>query len=200
MIQSTDHMKLKKKDNWYWRDGSAIKSTGCSSKGPKFKSQQPHGGSQPSVMGSDALFWCVKDSAVIYRKEGRKEGRKERRKEGRKEGRKGNQSVDASVLLRRGNKNIYRRKYWDKVSSRDWRKGHLRIQAIYIEPPNPDKIADAKRCMLTGALCSCLLRGSARAWQIQRQMLKAYHWTENGVPIGGVRKRIEGDEGTQYKV
>jgi hypothetical protein len=22
-------------------------------------SQQPHGGSQPSVMGSDALFWCV---------------------------------------------------------------------------------------------------------------------------------------------
>ena len=23
----------------------------------KFNSQQPHGGSQPSVMGSDALFW-----------------------------------------------------------------------------------------------------------------------------------------------
>jgi hypothetical protein len=28
-------------------------------KGPEFNSQQPHGGSQPSVMGSDALFWCV---------------------------------------------------------------------------------------------------------------------------------------------
>ena len=27
--------------------------------GPEFKSQQPHGGSQPSVMGSDALFWGV---------------------------------------------------------------------------------------------------------------------------------------------
>jgi hypothetical protein len=27
--------------------------------GPEFNSQQPHGGSQPSVMGSDALFWCV---------------------------------------------------------------------------------------------------------------------------------------------
>jgi hypothetical protein len=26
---------------------------------PEFKSQQPHGGSQPSVMRSDALFWCV---------------------------------------------------------------------------------------------------------------------------------------------
>jgi hypothetical protein len=28
-------------------------------KGPEFKSQQPHGGSQPSVMGTDALFWYV---------------------------------------------------------------------------------------------------------------------------------------------
>jgi hypothetical protein len=26
---------------------------------PKFKSQQPHGGSQPSVTKSDALFWSV---------------------------------------------------------------------------------------------------------------------------------------------
>jgi hypothetical protein len=31
-----------------WRDGSADKSTNCSSKGPEFKSHQPHGGSQPS--------------------------------------------------------------------------------------------------------------------------------------------------------
>jgi hypothetical protein len=36
-----------------------LKSTDCSSKGPKFKSQQPHGGSQPSVTKSDALFWSV---------------------------------------------------------------------------------------------------------------------------------------------
>jgi hypothetical protein len=42
-----------------WRDGSTVKSTNCSSRGPEFNSQQPHGGSQPSVMGSDALFWCV---------------------------------------------------------------------------------------------------------------------------------------------
>jgi hypothetical protein len=41
------------------RDGSAVKSTDCSSRGPEFNSQQPHGGSQPSVMESDALFWCV---------------------------------------------------------------------------------------------------------------------------------------------
>jgi hypothetical protein len=28
-------------------------------RGPEFNSQQPHGGTQPSIMGSDALFWCV---------------------------------------------------------------------------------------------------------------------------------------------
>jgi hypothetical protein len=34
-----------------------VKSADSSSRGPNFKSQQPHGGSQPSVMGSDALCW-----------------------------------------------------------------------------------------------------------------------------------------------
>jgi hypothetical protein len=43
-----------------WRDGSAVKSTDCSSEHPEFKSQGPQGGSQPSiVVRSDALFWCV---------------------------------------------------------------------------------------------------------------------------------------------
>jgi hypothetical protein len=51
-----------------WRDGSAVKSTDCSSRGPEFKSQQLHGGSQPFVMRSDALFWCVSDSTLTYRK------------------------------------------------------------------------------------------------------------------------------------
>jgi hypothetical protein len=36
-----------------WRDDSAVQS---SFRGPEFNSQQPHGGSQPSVMGSDAFF------------------------------------------------------------------------------------------------------------------------------------------------
>jgi hypothetical protein len=51
--------KLCLNENKGWRDGSAVKSTDCSSRGPEFNSHQPHGGSQPSVMGSDALFWCV---------------------------------------------------------------------------------------------------------------------------------------------
>lgn len=32
-----------------WRHGSDVKSTVCSSRGPGFNSQGPHGGSQPSV-------------------------------------------------------------------------------------------------------------------------------------------------------
>jgi hypothetical protein len=40
-----------------WRDCSVVKSTVCSSRGLDFNSQQPHGGSQPFVIRSDALFW-----------------------------------------------------------------------------------------------------------------------------------------------
>jgi len=40
-----------------WRDGAPINSTNCSFRGPDFNSQPQHGGSQPSVMESDALFW-----------------------------------------------------------------------------------------------------------------------------------------------
>jgi len=36
-----------------------LRAPDYSSRGPKFNSQQPHGGSQPSVKRSDALFWYV---------------------------------------------------------------------------------------------------------------------------------------------
>ena len=45
--------KRKKKAQWL---GALI---GCSSRGPEFNSQKLHGGSQPSIVGSDALFWCT---------------------------------------------------------------------------------------------------------------------------------------------
>ena len=38
---------------------SVAKNTGCSSRGPEFNSNQPHGGSQPSSLVPDALFWCA---------------------------------------------------------------------------------------------------------------------------------------------
>ena len=36
-----------------------VRAPDCSSEGLEFKSQQPHGGSQPSVTRSDSLFWSV---------------------------------------------------------------------------------------------------------------------------------------------
>ena len=36
-----------------------VRAPDCSSEGPEFKSQQPHGGSQPSLTRSDSLFWNV---------------------------------------------------------------------------------------------------------------------------------------------
>jgi hypothetical protein len=45
--------------SWGWQDGSVVKSADCSSEGPEFKSQQSHGGSQPSVTKCDTLFWSV---------------------------------------------------------------------------------------------------------------------------------------------
>jgi hypothetical protein len=46
------------------RHGSVVKSTDCSSRGPEFKSQPPHGGSQPSVMGCSLLV-CLR-TATVY--------------------------------------------------------------------------------------------------------------------------------------
>jgi hypothetical protein len=41
-----------------------VKRNDCSSRGPEFNPQQPHGGSQPSIMGSDVLLWCLKIATV----------------------------------------------------------------------------------------------------------------------------------------
>jgi hypothetical protein len=67
-------------------------------------------------------------------------------------------------------------------------------------PPNPDTIADAKMCLLTGASYGCLLRGSARTLLIQMRMLAANHWTERRDPNGGVRRRTEGAEGVRKPI
>jgi hypothetical protein len=44
-----------------------VKSTDYSSRGPEFNSQQPHGGSQPSVMGGlMPSLVCLKDSVLPF--------------------------------------------------------------------------------------------------------------------------------------
>ena len=47
------------KEDKGWRAASEVKSTVCSSRGHEFNSQQPHGGSQPSVMRTSALSWLA---------------------------------------------------------------------------------------------------------------------------------------------
>ena len=109
-------------------------------------------------------------------------------------------SVDTSVLLRRRNKiPMGGRRYRDKVWIREWRKSHPETappgNPSHIQLPEPDTIVVAKKCLLAGALYSCLLRVSARTWQIQRWILAANHGTKQGVPNGGVRERMVGAEG-----
>ena len=50
---------MKKQESGAGEVAQQLKSTDCSSRGPEFNSQQPHGGSQPSVMRSDVLSWGV---------------------------------------------------------------------------------------------------------------------------------------------
>jgi hypothetical protein len=61
----------------------------------------------------------------------------------------------------------------------------------YIQSPNSDTLVDAKKCLLTGAWYSCLLRGSVTAWQIQRWTLAAIYWTDHPDLNGRVSERIE---------
>jgi hypothetical protein len=64
-----------------------VKSTDCSSIGPKFKSQQSHGGSQPSVMESDGcpLLVCLKTATMYLHIINKSLKKKKRRKEGKKQ-------------------------------------------------------------------------------------------------------------------
>jgi hypothetical protein len=75
------------------------------------------------------------------------------------------------------------------VWSKDWRKGHPETappgDSSHIQSPNPD-IVDAGKCLLIEAWYGYLLRGSTRAWQIQRRKLEANHWTQ----LRGHRWRI----------
>jgi hypothetical protein len=72
---------------------------------------------------------------------------------------------------------------------------YTRANPSHIQSPNPDAIVDATKYLLTGDRYSCLLKGSTIAWQIQRWMLSANHWTEHMVPNGGARERTQGAEG-----
>jgi hypothetical protein len=56
----THRIKIYKSLKIVLRDGKMaqrLRALAAFSRGPKFNSQHPHGGSQPSVMRSGVLFW-----------------------------------------------------------------------------------------------------------------------------------------------
>ena len=92
------------------------------------------------------------------------------------------------------------RKYRDKEWSRVWKKkSHPetapRGDISHMQPPSPGTIADANKCLLTGAWYRCFLRGFAKALLIQMWMLAVNHQNELWDPNVEVRGRTERDEG-----
>jgi hypothetical protein len=70
---------------------------------------------------------------------------------------------------------------------RIWANIHLSVSAYHV--------MDANKSLLTGDWYSCLLRGSASAWQIQKWMITDIHWTEHSVPNDGPRESTQGTWG-----
>ena len=65
--QSNQMVSFRLSEERGWRDGSAGKSTGCSSRGPGFNSQHAHGSSQLSVTpGSNAFTKAYKQAKHQY--------------------------------------------------------------------------------------------------------------------------------------
>ena len=54
----------KDRDSRVGRDGSQVTSTGCSSRGPRFNSQHPHGSSQPCMIPVPGVL--IPSSSLAY--------------------------------------------------------------------------------------------------------------------------------------
>ena len=71
-----------------------------------------------------------------------------------------------------------RTKYsWEKIhqiEEQELKKGSTKAaspgEPLYMQPPNPNTITDAKKCLLAGTRYGCLLRGSAKVVQMQLRM------------------------------
>jgi hypothetical protein len=68
LITGVNNPWVEKSKSRGWGDGAVGKGTGCSSKGPKFNSQHPHGGSQPSIRRSDGMQVYMQESTHILNK------------------------------------------------------------------------------------------------------------------------------------
>ena len=67
--QRTPVSNKRKRKIQSWRDGSAVKSTDCSFRGPEFNSQPSNSASQPSLLEIQfPLLVCLKTEAVYSHK------------------------------------------------------------------------------------------------------------------------------------
>jgi hypothetical protein len=65
------------------------------------------------------------------------------------------------------------------------------LDPSHLQTPNPNTIADAKKCLLTEAWYNCPLRGSASICPIQMRMLAVNHLTKPSDPNGRIRKELK---------
>ena len=112
---------------------------------------------------------------------------------------KEDQSVDTLILLRRGNKismeGVTETKCGAEIKGMAIQKlSHLGIHSLN-NHQTQILIADANKCLLSGAWYTCLLRVSASAWLIQKWMLSVIHRMEHRVPNEGARESTQGAEG-----
>ena len=108
---------------------------------------------------------------------------------------KEDQSVDASVLPRRGNKTLTGANVETKCGAETEGKFSQRLPHLGIHPIYSRQTWTLLQMTEVLADSSCLLRGSARAWQIQKWMLTVIHSTEHKVPSKDARERTQGVEG-----
>jgi hypothetical protein len=76
---------------------------------------------------------------------------------------KEDQSVDTLILLRRGNKISMGSHTEKSVKQRMKERPYRECPTCPFHIPNPDTLVDAGKCLLTGAIYSCLLRDSYSA-------------------------------------
>jgi len=107
---------------------------------------------------------------------------------------KKDKNVDASVLLKKGNK-ILTGGNTDIKSGAGTDRDCPTWGSIRYEDVKPSHYCCCQEVLADKSLIWMSLRGSAKALLIHMRMPAANHWTEHGDPNGGVREKTEGAEG-----
>ena len=101
-----------------------------------------------------------------------------------------------TLFLLIGEQSTHGRRYRDKVWGIEWRNAETATPGdpSYIWSWNPDSISDTNVCLLWVNQYSCLPRGSATAWQIQKWIFSDNSCTVHR-STGGPGEGTGGDQG-----